>query len=97
MTPLALSNEQLQDVMGLAAQLHPRRRHAFLAMIADELTNRQFNDRDVRAVATMALRRMLGPPPHKNGSALKDGATMKLWDFGEVPAGSTLGKLEARA
>jgi hypothetical protein len=33
----------------------------------------------------------------KGGSALKDGATMRLWDFGEAPAGSTMSKLENRA
>ena len=33
----------------------------------------------------------------KHGSALKDGISMKLWDFPEGPAGSTLAKLEARA
>ena len=32
----------------------------------------------------------------KNASALKDGVSMKLWDF-EAPAGSTLERLESRA
>jgi hypothetical protein len=61
--PLALSDAQLKIVVGVAGQVHPRQRQAFLQDVADRLLVREaFNDRDVSAAATAALRRFTGPP-----------------------------------
>jgi hypothetical protein len=66
MTPLAPPDAQLHEILHLAAQLpNSQRRQRFLQIIADELINKQVNDRIVREAATMALRKMLGPPPEE--------------------------------